>query len=72
MKIEYDSKYDLMNLEFLPGEPIVDSLEVDGVIIDYGKKGKIVSIEILDASERTQKDPLRILDFSIVRNAVEA
>ncbi len=26
MKIEYDSKHDLMNIEFLPGEPIVDSL----------------------------------------------
>ncbi|EFI32809.1 Protein of unknown function DUF2283 [Desulfonatronospira thiodismutans ASO3-1] len=70
MKIEYDSKHDLMNIEFLPGEPIVDSLEVNGVVIDYGKDGKIVSIEILDASERTQKDPLGKLDFSVIRDAV--
>jgi len=47
MKIEYDSKHDLMNIEFLQDEPIVDSLEVNGVIIDYAKDGKIVSIEIL-------------------------
>ena len=70
MKIEYDSKHDLMNIEFLPGEPIVDSQEINGVIIDYGRDGKIVSIEILDASERTQKDPLRTLDLSIIRDAV--
>ena len=67
MKIEYDSKYDLMNIEFLPGEPIVDSQEINGIIIDYGRDGKIVSIEILDASERTQKDPLKTLDLSIIR-----
>ncbi len=69
MKIEYDSKHDLMNIEFLQGEPIVDSLEVNGVIIDYAKDGKIVSIEILDASERTQKDPLGKLDLSVIRDA---
>ena len=70
MKIEYDSKHDIMNIEFLPGEAIVDSLEIDGVIIDYAENGKIVSIEILDASERTQKDPLAKLDFSVIRDAV--
>jgi len=43
---------------------------VNGVVIDYGKDGKIVSIEILDASERTQKDPLGKLDFSVIRDAV--
>ncbi|MFW6178866.1 MAG: DUF2283 domain-containing protein, partial [Desulfohalobiaceae bacterium] len=42
----------------------------NGVVIDYGKDGKIVSIEILDASERTQKDPLGKLDFSVIRDAV--
>ncbi len=69
-EIEYDSKHDLMNIEFLPGETIVDSVELNGVVIDYGKDGKIVSIEILDASERTQKDPLGKLDFSVIRDSV--
>ncbi len=69
MKIEYDSKHDLINIEFLPEEPIIDSLEVNGVIIDYASDGRIVSIEILDASKKTQKDPLARMDFSVFRDA---
>ncbi len=72
MKIEYDPKHDLMNIEFLAGEPITDSVEVGGVIIDYAHDGKIVSIEILDASERTKKDLLSQLDFSVIRATVAA
>ena len=69
MKIEYDPENDLMNIEFLPGEAIVDSLEIEGVIIDYSEDRKIVAIEILDAGKRTQKNPLSQLDLSIVREA---
>ena len=72
MKIEYDPKHDLMNIEFLTGEPITESVEVGGIIIDYAKDGKIVSIEILDASERTKKDPLSQLDFSVIRETAAA
>ena len=69
MKIEYDPENDLMNIEFLSGEPIVDSIEIEGVIIDYSEDRKIVAIEILDAGKRTQKNPLSQLDLSIVREA---
>jgi uncharacterized protein YuzE len=69
LKIEYDPENDLMNIEFLPGEPIVDSLEIEGVIIDYSEDRRIVAIEILDAGKRTQKNPLSQLDLSIVRQA---
>ena len=58
-----------MNIEFLTGEPIVDSILIEGVIIDYSEDRKIVAIEILDAGKRTVKDPLSQLDFSIVREA---
>ncbi|NWF93996.1 MAG: DUF2283 domain-containing protein [Syntrophaceae bacterium] len=69
MKIEYDPKNDLINIEFLPEENISESLELDGVIIDYAKDGRIVAIEILDAGKRTVKDPLKQLDLSIIKEA---
>ncbi|GFP34032.1 hypothetical protein HKBW3S42_02534, partial [Candidatus Hakubella thermalkaliphila] len=43
MKIEYDPKHDLLNIEFISEEAIVDSVELDGVIIDYSKDGSIVA-----------------------------
>ncbi len=67
MKIEYDPKHDLMNIEFLGDADVSESVELDGVVIDYAKDGRIVSIEILDAGKRTTKNPLDLIDLSIVR-----
>jgi uncharacterized protein YuzE len=72
MKIEYDPTHDLLNIEFVSKEPIADSVELDGVIIDYSKDGRIVSIEILDAGKRTTKGPLDLLDLTIVKEKVAA
>lgn len=69
MKIEYDPKHDLLNIEFLPEESIAESVELDGIIVDYAKDGRIVAIEVLDAGKRTVKDPLNILDLTIVKEA---
>ena len=52
MKVIFDPQTDSMSLIFRKDE-IVDSDEVrEGIIIDYNKDGKIVSMEILDASEQ--------------------
>ena len=67
MKIEYDPKHDLLNIEFLSEETIVESMEIDGIIIDYSEDRKVVAIEILDAGKRTTKDPLDLLDLTIVK-----
>jgi uncharacterized protein YuzE len=67
MRIEYDPKHDLLNIEFISDETIADSTELDGVIIDYSEDRRIVSIEILDAGKRTTKDPLDFIDLSIMR-----
>lgn len=67
MRIEYDPKHDLLNIEFIADETIAESVEFDGVVIDYSKNGKIVAIEILDAGDRTVKNPLDLLDLSIVK-----
>ena len=51
MKVIYDQETDVLNLLFRD-EPVAESDEIrEGVIIDYGHDGKIVSVEVLDASE---------------------
>lgn len=72
MKIEYDPKHDFLNIEFLAGEIIAESVELDGIVIDYSKDGKIVAIEILDAGKRTTKNPLDLIDLSIVKEKAVA
>jgi len=72
MRIEYDPAHDLLNIEFLSDEAIAESVELDGVIIDYAKDGRIVSIEILDAGKRTTKNPLDLINLSIVKEKAVA
>jgi len=68
MKIEYDAAHDLLNIEFLTNVPIDDSLEMDGVVIDYAKDKRIVAIEVLDASKRTTRKPLDLTNLAIVKS----
>ena len=68
MKIEYDAAHDLLNIEFLANVPIDDSVEMDGVVIDYAKDKRIVAIEVLDASQRTTRKPLDLTDLAIVKS----
>jgi uncharacterized protein YuzE len=67
MKIEYDPSHDLLNIEFVSDVSIDESVELDGIIIDYSKDKRIVGIEILDAGKRTTRNPLDLLDLKIVR-----
>jgi uncharacterized protein YuzE len=69
MKIEYDTEHDLLNIEFLDNVPIDDSLEVDGVVIDYAKDKRIVAIEVLDASKRTTRKPLDLINLAVVKSS---
>ena len=53
MKAIYDPETDTLSL-ILREEPIQESDEKrEGIIIDYSEEGKVVSIEMLDASEHT-------------------
>jgi len=56
----------------VPDEPIDESVEMDGIIIDYSKDRKIIAIEILDAGKRTTKNPLDLLDLKIIREKAAA
>lgn len=51
MRVIFDPETDTLNLIFRE-DKIVESDEIkEGIIFDYNKDGKIVSMEILDASE---------------------
>ena len=69
MKIEYDTAHDLLNIEFLVNVPTDDSVEMDGVVIDYAKDKRIVAIEVLDASKRTTRRPFDLANLAIVKSS---
>ncbi|MBU4246161.1 MAG: DUF2283 domain-containing protein [Nanoarchaeota archaeon] len=58
MKITYDPKADAMNIRFQKGKYEISKEIADGIIIDYTKGGKVISIEILDASKRMPKESI--------------
>ena len=63
MRVRVDSAADAVYLN-LTDRPIKDSAEVaDGIIVDYDAEGRIVGVEILDASKRTD-DPAALKQFS--------
>ena len=52
MKVNYDSKIDILTIIFTE-TPVAESDEdMPGVILDYDDKGNRVSLEIMDASQR--------------------
>ncbi|MBI2471614.1 MAG: DUF2283 domain-containing protein [Planctomycetes bacterium] len=55
MKVIYDPETDSLSIIFRKTK-ISESDELrEGIIIDYGQDGKIVSMEILDASEQVSE-----------------
>ena len=66
MKIEYDPKYDVMNVKFLTDAKIEESVELeDGIIIDYTEDKRIASIEILDVKKRINQEKMESVNFIV-------
>ena len=58
MRFHYDKKEDALYIRFNEN-PYQKSEEIqEGIIFDYDKNGKIIGIEILDASKNISKKPL--------------
>ena len=63
MRVRIDHGADAVYLN-LTDRPIKESEEVaDGIVVDYDAEGRIVGIEILDASKRTD-DPAVLKQFT--------
>lgn len=63
MRVRVDHGADAVYVN-LTDRPIKDSAEVaDGIVVDYDDQGRIVGVEILDASKRTD-DPEVLRQFS--------
>jgi uncharacterized protein YuzE len=63
MRMRVDHGADAIYLN-LTDRPIKESEEVaDGIVVDYDAEGRIVGVEILDASKRTD-DPEVLKQFS--------
>ena len=63
MRVRVDHGADAIYVN-LTDRAIKDSAEVaDGIIVDYDAEGRIVGVEILDASKRTD-DPEVLKQFS--------
>jgi uncharacterized protein YuzE len=70
MKVEYDPKHDIMNIELVADAPITESMELeDGVILDYSENKKIVSIEILGVKKRLSPETSETVSFAVVRES---
>lgn len=64
MRVRVDHGADAIYVN-LTDRPIKDSAEVaDGIVVDYDAEGRIVGVEILDASKRTD-DPEVLKQFSL-------
>ena len=55
MKISYDPQADAMSIVFQKGKYNISKEIAEGIIIDYTKDGKVISIEILDVKKRIPK-----------------
>ena len=52
MKVNYDSKTDILTIIFTETSVAESDEDKPGVILDYDEKGNLVSLEIMDASLR--------------------
>jgi len=58
MKVSYDPDVDAVYLELLKGEPDGVIEVAEGIHIDVTKEGKILGIELLDASRKVSLSSL--------------
>ncbi len=66
MKVTYDEKADAMYIKFTEAEYEVSKELQEGIIFDMDKKGRVIGIEILDASQKLPKKSLHEMDFKLL------
>ncbi len=69
MKITYDAEADAMNIKFQKGKYSISKEIAEGIIIDYTKTGRVISIELLDASKRMPLKSIKEITIGIPMKA---
>jgi len=59
MKVKYDKNPDILYLSFSDGKIFESDEEKKGIILDYAVDGKIVGIELLNASQQIN-NPVKV------------
>lgn len=54
MKVIYDKESDTLSIILRPGQVAQSDEPQPGLIFDYDKKGRLVSLELLDASDQVK------------------
>ncbi len=65
MKISYDPEADAMSIIFQKGEYDISKEIAEGIIIDYTKDGRVISIELLDVKKRMPLKELKNITVSV-------
>jgi uncharacterized protein YuzE len=55
MKVIYDKETDTLSIILSDGKVAVSDEAREGLILDYDKAGRLVSLELLDASEQIRQ-----------------
>jgi YD repeat-containing protein len=55
MKVEYDGETDTLTVTLREGVVAESDEDKPGVILDYDEAGNLMSIEVLDASQRVEE-----------------
>lgn len=63
MKITYDPEVDVIRIIFSNAQIEESDEEKPGVILDFDKKGNVVGMEILDASQRMENP--RTVEYAV-------
>ena len=65
MKATYDARTDTLSIILRPDAEVAESDEdKPGIVLDYDEAGNLVSLEILDASQRVAET--RRIEFELV------
>lgn len=68
MKVRYDEQTDVVYIKFRDAKYHESDEIKEGVILDYDRSGKIVGIEILDASAYLLPKELASIQFEVCRS----
>ncbi|HSA87001.1 MAG TPA: DUF2283 domain-containing protein [Nitrospira sp.] len=63
MRVKYDQEVDVLTIRFNDAPVEVSDENKPGVILDYDKAGKIVGIEILNASKQIENP--KALEYAV-------